>query len=1040
MALTLGALKWVVPWLGRRGDLNALIEGIIRSSLLIPVAIESIDTEPLSQLTVTRLRSVNARAEERFSFGAGAVSIRYDPVELLGGRIRQVLFEKPELFINLDANLAGIAKVPEIPAGPKRKEAPAPVPEPPAGAPATLLPFSVDGTTIEQGAVTLRFGGRDLALTNLQVEVTELGKVLGQRFQLSVGVLGGSVRAWGGVDVLIEAGKPVRYAFRSANVIIDGVDASRLLDWFAAEKVARAWIESAALRARGTVQLEGSLEGTWPEKVSLALATHASDLSASYGGDVSMEDANIGLHVWIVSIGDLEEVRFTVATHGTGSLGGGGLAVERHDACEDGSVEIEGELLRLEGPGGLLRIAPSKLVLAGAGEAGFSGKVTGILGDGPPALDLALEVSSLDLRALFLRLPPVLRARIFVHPAADKLGGDLRAKVRVTGDALKPRADGSFEVLGASVPAHAGAVLSGDIRGSFKDLEADTRTWAWTLGHGQVESGDLGARELADGVGLGGKDRKFEGKLRARVELNEQCYPPGSSGVRARVELGWSSGGLELARGFTGLTGLEASLALDGGFNIEGRKLALEAELTAAAKEILAGSLYANLESRPVTIRAAGSVVWDRSWRVEAASIGKLTASTPISGPFSASGQVLRSAEDGASAALSIDATFKAAEIPAAEAFRVFVAEPLASSAPFLEEARLGGQAALDLRCEGALANPVFWGRLALSGSSLFTKHVTIHGLELDLPFELGERGPGSSSTQEGFIHAREILVGAASLEEINLPVRILKGAYVLEPSRFRLHGGVLDLEDLEISPWGPRGPSARAVIRARGLEILDIARSHGLPSFPGRLDIDFEPLLLEGSRVESNGTIALKAFGGEMTFVDLTLENIARPYSDLRLREGIVHRVRLGEVGKTFHFGVMSGVLEGTVRNLGFTGGELTSFEVDVQTVPARGVPQYLNRGAIESIRRVFTGPLGTLEESLFSKFRYADFGFWARLEDGVFRLRGKHREGEAEYLMRGRWYQFPRVSIINGRPDQPYDWKSIVWNLRKIYESEDE
>jgi len=31
-----------------------------------------------------------------------------------------------------------------------------------------------------------------------------------------------------------------------------------------------------------------------------------------------------------------------------------------------------------------------------------------------------------------------------------------------------------------------------------------SRTWAWTLGHGEVESGDLAARDLADGVGLGG--------------------------------------------------------------------------------------------------------------------------------------------------------------------------------------------------------------------------------------------------------------------------------------------------------------------------------------------------------------------------------------------------------------------------------------------------------------------------------------------------------------------------------------------------------
>ncbi len=36
----------------------------------------------------------------------------------------------------------------------------------------------------------------------------------------------------------------------------------------------------------------------------------------------------------------------------------------------------------------------------------------------------------------------------------------------------------------------------------------------------------------------------------------------------------------------------------------------------------------------------------------------------------------------------------------------------------------------------------------------------------------------------------------------------------------------------------------------------------------------------------------------------------------------------------------------------------------------------------------------------------------------------------------MLARWYQFPRISIINGHPRQAYDWEAIMESLREIYD----
>jgi hypothetical protein len=204
-------------------------------------------------------------------------------------------------------------------------------------------------------------------------------------------------------------------------------------------------------------------------------------------------------------------------------------------------------------------------------------------------------------------------------------------------------------------------------------------------------------------------------------------------------------------------------------------------------------------------------------------------------------------------------------------------------------------------------------------------------------------------------------------------------------------------------------------------------------------MGFDFDPIVLaRGKGLEARGTLRIEAFGGTFTFQDLRVRNLSEPYSSLHLGRGAIDGLRLADIGRVFGFGILSGVLRGEVRNLSFTGGEVSSFEIDVETVPVSGVPQYVDKRAIASIRRILSGPIGAIEEGLFSKFRYDRFGFWCQLRDGVFRLQGKYRIGGVEYLMHGRWYQFPRVDIVNARPGKPYDWRSIVERIRGFGGSE--
>jgi hypothetical protein len=80
---------WLLPAMARRGDLNALVEDAIRAALQVPVEIGNVETDPLSEFSLTRVSSVAAEAERRFQFACDRLTAFYRPLELiLGHRVR----------------------------------------------------------------------------------------------------------------------------------------------------------------------------------------------------------------------------------------------------------------------------------------------------------------------------------------------------------------------------------------------------------------------------------------------------------------------------------------------------------------------------------------------------------------------------------------------------------------------------------------------------------------------------------------------------------------------------------------------------------------------------------------------------------------------------------------------------------------------------------------------------------------------------------------------------------------------------------------
>jgi hypothetical protein len=136
---------------------------------------------------------------------------------------------------------------------------------------------------------------------------TRPGEAMDQGFQLALEVLGGSLRAWGSIDVMRREGQPVRVAIRSAHVVsraprrtppprvgahwpratrAGGIPASNPSERppVARTRSHRA-IQGACNRWRGLLalglRLEGSLEGRLAGRSHTAARSQAADLSAT---------------------------------------------------------------------------------------------------------------------------------------------------------------------------------------------------------------------------------------------------------------------------------------------------------------------------------------------------------------------------------------------------------------------------------------------------------------------------------------------------------------------------------------------------------------------------------------------------------------------------------------------------------------------------------------------------------------------------------------------------------------------------------------
>ncbi|MBU2805131.1 hypothetical protein HF668_08225 [Acidithiobacillus ferridurans] len=291
--------------------------------------------------------------------------------------------------------------------------------------------------------------------------------------------------------------------------------------------------------------------------------------------------------------------------------------------------------------------------------------------------------------------------------------------------------------------------------------------------------------------------------------------------------------------------------------------------------------------------------------------------------------------------------------------------------------------------------------------------------------------------SRTGKISAATLRWQSAALYRI--PVGPLHADLVVNPQGFHLQqpftltmlGGALHFRQLAARWAGTRSGFSMSG-DLRGVSMAQLTRIMRWPPFTGTVSATIPELQYHAGDLSTSGALSAQVFGGTVRVNDLHVENF---FGVLPLLRGNVEisGVRLKPLTDAFHFGYISGVLDGHVKNLALLNWSPEAFDAQFHTVPVPGVRQEISYAAVQNLTRLGGGDgIGGFFQGLFLRmfktFAYAHLGMGVRLRHGVAELSGVGTEDSGFVILQGQG--LPRVDIVGY--NRRVNWNELLARLQ--------
>jgi hypothetical protein len=258
----------------------------------------------------------------------------------------------------------------------------------------------------------------------------------------------------------------------------------------------------------------------------------------------------------------------------------------------------------------------------------------------------------------------------------------------------------------------------------------------------------------------------------------------------------------------------------------------------------------------------------------------------------------------------------------------------------------------------------------------------------------------------------------------------------VKAPTTFRIPGGKVNLGPIASKDIFGSRPSINTSLTMDAVDINPLL-SRILPQpVQGTVSGKLDPIRFEGGTLSAHGKIKAEVFNGKVIVSDLGASEMFSSTPVFRMSAGW-RALRLAEMTAGTSFGKIEGVLKGHIKNLEIAYGQPQKFDLLLETVKTKGVPQRISVKALDNIARIgggqspFVGLAGSFA-MFFKEFPYKKIGLRASLENDVFKVNGTIKEGGNEYLVKRGG--FSGVNVVNQNPDNRISFKDMVKRVKRI------
>ena len=476
---------------------------------------------------------------------------------------------------------------------------------------------------------------------------------------------------------------------------------------------------------------------------------------------------------------------------------------------------------------------------------------------------------------------------------------------------------------------------------------------------------------------------------------------------------------------------VQARLDTNTRFNFKDGEISTEMNFSAVGGEILWGRYYLDLGANPLA--AAGKMEFNPARR--RLSVDRLTTSLEELVTLRVAGAVESSARG-----TSLDLVVKMAETSAPTLYRNLVAEPYKYDRPSLSDAvidgRIGGEIALSGNTDALNARGrAYWkrGRIGKKNGSL-----VLSGIDLDLPLwyqAVLEKKAGA--TLRGHLTVADMQLPRLDNQPLRLEFDVGPNRFTIpRPSVLSAFSGRVDVGPVTVRNLYTDRMLLETDLALSGIDIDRLLEGIWPQPTGGNLTGRLESVRLEGSRLTTKGILTADIFGGSIDIIDPGISGLKTSVPVFKLSSRI-NDLDLEQMTAGTTFGKIRGILQGTVDGIEIVDGQPQRFDLRLETVKKKGVPQKINILAVDNIARLgggaspFMGMAGWFAK-IFREFPYRKIGIAARLENDIFRVNGTIKEDGTEYLIKKGGLS--GVNVVNLNPDNRVSFKDMIKRIKRI------